>query len=68
MQQVEELFSRLDDSLYEAELVDTIVSQKDEILRQMKITGAVTVKQNPQRRKTYLEAKNCDVLVLSPSN
>jgi len=64
--QVEELLSRLDGSLYEAELVDAIVSQKDEILRQMEITDAVTVKQNPQRRKTYLEAENGNVL--SPSN
>jgi len=30
--QVEELLSRLDGSLYEAEIVDAIVSQKDQIL------------------------------------
>jgi len=66
--QVEELLIRLDGSLYEVELVDAIVSQIDEILRQIGITDAVTVEQNSQRRKTYLEAENGNVLVLSSSN
>jgi hypothetical protein len=55
--QVEELLYRLDEEVYEADLVDNIRTWKDEIVRQMEITEKITdVVKN--HRRTYIEAEN----------
>jgi len=59
--QVEELLYRLDEEVYEAELVDNIRTNKDEIIRQMEITEKITGEMK-SHRKTYIEAENCKFL------